>query len=227
MHYLFRKFGATLRALGGCAAALAATMALNTSVMADEANPYLMADRSWIGLSGTVESVQPDSFVLDYGDGTILVEMDDGDRDADAYNLLKGDTVTVSGRIDDDFFETTKIEAAYVYVHNINTTFFASSVDEESYELIDSSTVPPIPISVTVVRGTVTKVNQDEHEFLLDTGRRTLRIDVNALPVDPLDDQGYLRIEEGDRVKVIGQIDTDLFEGRELEADSIVKLYRS
>jgi len=114
-----------------------------------------------------------------------------------------------------------------VYVHNINTTFFASSVDEESYELLDSSTVPPIPISVTVVRGTVTKVNQDEHEFLLDTGRRTLRIDVNALPADPLDDEGYLRIEEGDRVKVIGQIDTDLFEGRKLEADSIVKLYRS
>ena len=197
----------------------------STTVQADEPNPYTRADDTWISISGTVEIVYPNSFVLDYGDGKIKVEMDDGDRDADAYKLLKGDKVTVAGRIDDDFFEMTKIEAGSVFVENLGTTFFASSVDEEAYEGLDPAAIPPVLMSRTVVRGTVTKVNGDE--FVLDTGPRYLRVDVSEMSFDPLDDEGYLKIEEGDTVKVIGEIDVDLFEGRELEADTVVKIYRS
>ena len=51
-----------------------------------------------------------DDFVLDYGSGTILVEMDDWDSYGDAYGLMDGDRVTVFGRIDDDFFEVAKVE---------------------------------------------------------------------------------------------------------------------
>ena len=91
-----------LRSLG-VAALIAA--GLTTSAQADETNPYTMADNTWITLGGEVESVNPDSFMLDYGDGYILVEMDDGDRDADAYKLLKGDKVTVSGQIDDEGYQ--------------------------------------------------------------------------------------------------------------------------
>lgn len=46
-----------------------------------------------------------------YGNGSITVEMDDGDRDADAYSLDEGDNVTVYGMIDDDLFESATIEA--------------------------------------------------------------------------------------------------------------------
>lgn len=98
-----------------------------------QSDPYLKANNTWISISGTVKTVSPDIFLLDYGDGIIKVEMDDGDRDADAYKLIEGDTVTVNGMIDDDFYEATKIEAASVYVEKLGTYFYASSVDEEDY----------------------------------------------------------------------------------------------
>ena len=44
------------------------------------------------------------------------------------------------------------------------------------------------------------------------------------MPYDPLDEDGYQQIEVGDRVSVTGRVDEDLFEGRELVADSVVTL---
>lgn len=84
-------------------------------------DPVTRPDDTWINISGTVESVDRDAFILDYGEGLITVEMDDGDRDADGYKLIKGDKVSVSGIIDDDLYETRTIEASSVYVENIGT----------------------------------------------------------------------------------------------------------
>ena len=55
--------------------------------------------------------VEDDQFTLDYGNDSIVVEMDDGDEDADASHLIVGDEVSVSGVVDDDFFEQATIEA--------------------------------------------------------------------------------------------------------------------
>lgn len=208
-----------------CVMVLSFALAAGASLQAAEPNPYARADDTLITISGTVDSVEPNSFMLDYGDGLVRVDMDDGDRDADAYKLLKGDKVTVSGIVDDDFFETTTIEAGSVYVENLDTTFFASAVDEEDYEFFDPSATPPIVVSQTVVRGTVSKVEGDE--FLVNTGLRLIRVDTESMTYNPLDDEGYLKISKGDRVKVIGRMDTGLFEGRELRADVVVKLYKS
>jgi uncharacterized protein YdeI (BOF family) len=185
------------------------------------ADPYERPDDTWISLSGTVEEVSADSFTLDYGKGIVTVEMDDGDRDADAYKLMQGDKVTVTGKVDDDLFETTTIEASSVYVENIGTYFYASALDEEDVDTFVTVTVPVV-ISSVVVQGTVTKVDDDE--FTVDTGAREVRVDVDQMAYNPLDDEGYQKIEVGDRVSVTGHMDDDLFEGRELMADSVVTL---
>jgi uncharacterized protein YdeI (BOF family) len=190
--------------------------------VADSHNPYRMADNTWITINGTVEAVTPDRFVLDYGDASVIVEFDDGDRDADAYQLLAGDKVTVSGRIDDDFLETTKIEAASVYVENLGTTFFASAMDEETSERLMGIINVPAAISSTVVQGTVTSV--DDSEFKIDAGASDIQVDVKDMAYDPLDDKGYQKIEVGDRVKVTGDVEGAFLEGYELVADSVVKL---
>lgn len=199
-----------------------ALLAWSPAASAEEPNPFLMPDDSWITISGTVETVSTDTFTLDYGDGAVIVEMDDGDRDADAYKLMVGDKVTVSGSIDDDFYETTTIEASSVYVENLGTTFFASALDEETTEGWAVAVTVPVAISETIVYGTVTDV--DEHEFTVDSGLRELRVDVEEMAYNPLDDEGYQKIRVGDRVKVTGNIDTDFFEGRELMADAVIKL---
>lgn len=189
------------------------------STVAWAANPYSKSDDTWISISGTVESVAPNSFILDYGKATITVEMDDWDRDADGYKLIKGDKVTVNGMIDDDALDTRTIEASSVYIEKLNTYFFASPSDEEDAFV---TVADPIIVAETVIQGTVTSVNDDE--FTVNTGPRELTVEVEKMSFNPLDDEGYLKIEKGDVVRVNGMIDDDLFEGRELVADSIIEL---
>lgn len=196
-----------------------ATLVLFVAVPAMAEDPYMEPDDSWISLSGTVTAVTPDAFSLDYGKGMITVEMDDGDRDADAYKLIEGDKVTVNGIIDDDLFETRTIEASSVYVEKLDTYFYASAADEEDTFVTYWS---PVVVSRTVVQGTVTEVNDEE--FVLNTGARTVTVEVEEMPYNPLDDEGYQKVDVGDRVSVTGTMDYDLFEGRELVADSLVIL---
>ena len=193
-----------------------------TNAMAGSPDPYVKADQSWITISGQVESVAPDTFVLDYDKGKIVVEMDDGDRDADAYKLMPGDKVIVSGRIDDDFFETTTIEAYSVYIKNIDTTFFASAMDEEGSDKYAVNILAPLSDYQFNLVGKVSEVKDDE--FMLDTGTRSVRVEVDEMAYNPLDDEGYQRIEKGDRVSVSGRFEYDIFEGREVEAETVMKL---
>ena len=216
-----------IRRLGQAGLAALATLALASGSIAtgEEKDPYRMMDESWITISGTMDQVKPHSFTLDYGEGLITVEMDDGDRDADAYKLVRGDEVTVSGKIDDDFYEYTTIEASTVYVKNLNTTFFSSAVDEEYMEGWAAKVTEPVAARHMTIYGTVTDV--DESEFTVDSGLRKLRVETEEMAYDPLDDQGYLKVRVGDRVKVSGQMDVALFDGRELVADSVIKLNNS
>lgn len=182
-------------------------------------DPYDQPDESWISIDGSVEEVMADAFTLNYGEGIITVEMDDGDRDADAYQLMRGDKVTVTGLVDDDFFQTTTIEAGSVYVEELGTYFYASSADEE-----DSFVTLAMPVSDSrfVLQGTVTAVSDDE--LMLDTGARQITVELDELGYDPLDDEGYQTIDVGDRVTVTGEMDYDFIEGRELVASSITTL---
>lgn len=200
-------------------------MLVTPAATASEVNPYAMANNTWVTISGSVKAVSKDSFMLDYGDGLITVEMDDGDRDADAYKLMTGDKVTVSGKIDDDFLELATIEASSVFVENLGTTFFASAIDEEASEALAGVITTPVVISDTIVTGTVTSVNSSE--FTVDTGLRKIKVDVGSMAYNPLDDEGFLKVDVGDRVKVRGDINHELFEGREMEADYIIKLQTS
>ena len=204
-------------------AALILGSTLPNDVRADSENPYSKPDNSWITISGTVKSVRADAFTLDYGDGLVTVEMDDGDRDADGYKLLAGDEVTVSGIVDDDLFESTSIEAATVFVADLGTTFYSSAFDDETFESMAYwDPVPDTGHSVTV-RGTVTAVTDES--FLLSSGDRRLLVDVDEMPYNPLDDEGYQRIRVGDKVKVSGDVDSELFTARLIVADSVIKLH--
>ncbi|MBL1459204.1 MAG: hypothetical protein COA34_015315 [Methylophaga sp.] len=184
-------------------------------------NPYAMEDDSWISINGEVTSVTADAFELDYGDGQITVEMDDGDRDADGYKLMMGDEVRVSGMIDDDFYDLTTIEASSVYVKNIDTYFYASAMDEEDmgYSIISPS------VTDTVVQGTITSVDVNGEQFTLDSGLQELTVEVDELTYNPLDDEGFQQLDVGDRVSVQGSIDHDFFEGRVFEANYVTTLY--
>lgn len=182
-------------------------------------SPYTEPDRTMITINGTVDKIYNDAFTLDYGDGFITVEMDDGDRDADAYVLRHGDEVTVTGRVDADFYESTSIEAGSVYVKNLDTFFYASSLDEEGDFM---PLYYPDDMSMETLVGVVTSVADDE--FTLATGNQKVTVEVDDLAYDPLDNSGYPQIDKFDVVSIRGHVDPAFFEEHTFEADGITTI---
>jgi uncharacterized protein YdeI (BOF family) len=169
----------------------------------------------WVSLTGKVKSVSDSSFILDYGKGEVAVEVDDFEwRDENA--VAAGDDVTVTGMVDQDFYEGRKVEASSVFVDQLDTYFYASSADEEggyySYPVSDyASDDEWVTVTGTVVR-------REDETLTVDTGGQKLSVDVSSVGSD-------LKVDPGARVSVYGEMDdADLFEGRELVATSVVRL---
>lgn len=184
--------------------------------------PRLQPDHSWVSISGEIENPGLDTFVLDYGDGSIVVEMDDWDRDADAAPLLDGDNVTVYGRVDQNLFTDTTIEASSVYVESLGTYFYASAADEEEFVNIDLTPTVPVVVGALSLTGTVSSV--DGRKFTLDTGARSMTVDTNPMDYNPLDKVDFQHVQKGDLVTVNGTLDAEALDERELGAESIVIL---
>ncbi len=208
------------RIVGGGLAALLAGAVIVSGAEAAAEDPATARDDTWISVSGTVVSTTPHSFRLDHGDGIITVEMDDFDLDADGRALMANDEVVVYGRVDHDLFEKKTIEASSVYVDNLNTHFYASAADEEDFDVW--TVAVPVHVGRMEVTGTVTSTIG--REFTIDTGASRVQVDTMDLYFNPMDEDGYLQIEVGDRVKVGGDIDTSFFDETELSADWIIEL---
>jgi uncharacterized protein YdeI (BOF family) len=211
---------------GSAAVALAAPATAQTSaeaaVTTDAEASAEATDGEWLSLSGSVVSVAPDSFMLDYGSKTIAVEMDDYDW-FDENAVVVGDEVVVTGRMDSDFWENRKIEASSVYVDSRGTMYFASAADEEGFVYPVLAFDPLTNGESVSLTGEVTGVVGDE--IALDAGLMEYRVDVGELDYDPLDSDGVQRISEGDRIYVFGSMDSsDLFDAREIDAHSITEI---
>jgi len=181
--------------------------------------PHELEEDTWISLGGVVTEVGRDRFEIDYGDGTIIVEMDDGDRDADGYQLKVGDRVSVVGQIDDAFAETTTIEAAGVYVEKIHTFFRVKPHDAEREAV---ARFEPVIVPESLLQGIVTSVGPQQ--FTVARKGRRITVDVSQLDHDPLDDEGYQRVEIGDRVSVSGDMSFDILDGYMFVATSVVEI---
>ena len=188
-------------------------------------NPYAKPNGSWISLSGEVTGTKVDAFTLDYGPGIIEVEMDDWDWFDESRNVLKGDKVTVYGRVDDDLYETAKIEADSVFVEGLGTYFFANAVDEENMIYHPVTLNPVVYVGDVVLTGTVDKV--EGRKFTVDTGSRQIKIDTTTMKYNPVDDEGFQKIKKGDFVSVAGDLKIDTFDKREILAETVVTLSKS
>lgn len=187
-----------------------------------ETKPETKPDDSWISLTGTVASAKSDQFMLDYGEGEITVEMDDWDSYGDAWPLDEGDEVTVYGEVDDGLYQDDRIEASSVYVDGLDTFFYASAADEE--ELGDWMLDTTVEFGDLTYIGTVESVSPMTDSFTIDTGGQELTVFTTQLSYDPLDDEGFQKVEPGERVSVNGTVSADFFGKSELFADSIVTL---
>jgi len=187
-------------------------------------NPYLQPDETWISISGKAVSADVDSFLLDYGKGIVTVEMDDWDWYQEGHKIIEDHKVTVYGKIDDDMFETTTIEASSVYDENLGTYFYASAADVEYDDDYDYwVSFVPVTIPRTVVRGTVTSING--RKFTINTGSRKITVDTSTMLYNPMDGAGFQRVDKGDYVSVSGNMEDNFWQERKLMADAVVTLY--
>ncbi|WP_114416977.1 DUF5666 domain-containing protein [Marinospirillum perlucidum] len=185
-------------------------------------NPKVMPDDSWISIKGTAVETAPSSFLLDYGQGQITVEMDDWSWiDQEAQALMEGDEVTVYGEVDDNFSVEDTIEASSVYVESLGRYFYANSADEEEVLPAVHLTrfVPNVAINLS---GNVTEVSPGVNEFTIDNGIQRITVDTSDMAYDPLDDKGFQQIEVGDRVSVAGWMDEDILDSMQVVAESVV-----
>jgi uncharacterized protein YdeI (BOF family) len=170
-------------------------------------------DGTWISINGTVESVSPAAFTFDYGDGLMTIKTDEWDTTPEGFQVAEGDMVSVFGAIDDNFYKESTIDASGVFVESRGTYYFSSTAGEKDTFI---SIATPLAESTTIFQGTVTSVGFDE--FTLDTDETMLTVEIDEMPYNPLDDEGFQKIEAGDRVSVVGEFRPDIFEGREFDA---------
>lgn len=205
------------------ATCFALAMAAWPAAAQQQDKPPLAVDGEWISLTGTVKSVGEEEFTLNYGQGQITVEMDDYDW-YDETAVLRGDKVTVTGRMDKGFHEERSIEASSVYVPKLHRYFYANPADEEDGYYSDPVNAYSYNRDAKddewiAVTGTVTAI--DGVEMMISTGLKMYRVDTGSVPNTPVGKT----VDIGDRVTVSGQMDAaDLFDEREIEAASVVIL---
>ena len=115
-------------------AVLLLVSALGVPLQAQQASPYRAKNGDEIKLAGKVSKAAAKTFLLDYGKGTITVEMDDYDSFEEGFNIVDGDQVIVTGRVDADPGQKRTIEARRVLIPAIDLELFASATDEEDTE---------------------------------------------------------------------------------------------
>lgn len=198
---------------------IALVVLLSAPVMAKD--PYIAENNSWITLNGTVVGTSPTTFQLDYGTGLVTVEMDGWGWYSAAPYIIEGYKVTVNGRVDDDLYEKTSIEADSVYVKSLNTYFYANSLDEEDRVSLSTTLNPDTGFQL---QGTITETSG--REFTIDTGKDKIQINTSNLSYNPLDDKGFQKLKVGDVVLVSGKLDVVFFEKTGIMAETVTTLFK-
>ncbi len=175
-------------------------------------DPYAEDDGSWIGISGSVESTGAGDFVLNYGDGTITVEL--ADDTTKAHKFIENERVMVFGIVDEKLFRSTTIQARAVFVESLSTYVHVADGAGERLK-----SITPTIVSGTVVQGRVTGITAKN--LTLDQGDRMITVDLTRMEHNPLEATGRDRIAQGDLVTALGDIDQTFWKGHVLRASSI------
>jgi RNase P/RNase MRP subunit p29 len=208
-------------------AAVSATMlmAFSSGAAANVDNYGEQLIESQVSLKGTVIAQNEESILLDYGQGTITVELDDWDDLEEGELAMPGDQVTVYGTVDDSFYRDRSIEAQSIYVEGINAVLTGPSPYDEEGQTVQhyrqTHFIGPSQYDIEIA-GQVTSV--DGRTFTIDSGERQMKVDTSMMEYNPMDERGFQQVTEGDWVRASGDLAMNTFEDREIMAESVVTL---
>jgi uncharacterized protein YdeI (BOF family) len=163
-------------------------------------------------ISGTVESVREDEFVLRDDTGEILVDAIRGPSEGRTLDLRIGERVTVVGDLDDEDFDATSVIRAdgSVVIGQPNQPETPSpSPDNSGGDGITSiAEIVPGDDIIQTISGTVVSV--DEDEFILRDNTGQVLVDGVRGP------GGQLDIAIGERLTVVGDLDDEDFDAQRI-----------
>ena len=187
------------------------------------ASRTLVSGDTWITLTGEVSSVDSKFFTLDYGDGSIFVELKDTDLDSKAYANMKGEDVMVTARLDDGMFSSERLVAQSVIVDGMDTVYLADSVNQASADLyLSTASNIEFDDEEMVLVGTVKSIGKEVIQIAV--GDTNLTVELDELESAPVDSEGYLTLIEGERVRVTGELEDNFFNRFIVEADTLTKM---
>lgn len=175
-------------------------------------DPATLEQGAWIGINGTVGMVGPNSFFLDHGDSTVIVGLTG--EILREYDFIRGQKVTVYGKIDQDLFQKNVIKARAVVIEGSEGAEHTVIGEEDKVKVITASYVP-----TSVIHGMVTAVT--EKRIVIDQGENKISIDTSELSFDPKDEQGRVQVKQGDLVTVQGVVERGLWDTRTMKATSL------
>lgn len=117
----------SLMAIQGFADTSMSSTTKTTTMTQQSTLPQYIEDGEWVSLSGKVQQPMADHFTLNYGRGTIRVDLDMFDTSVLPDNQLKaGQNVTVTGHMDNNLFSKREIDASALYVYNTRKHYFSA-----------------------------------------------------------------------------------------------------
>lgn len=190
---------------------IAATLACATVI----AMAYGQADRIVVTQEGTVGDVEEDSFLLENGDRTTLVEMGEIDWFLEKPESIEEKRVTVKGVVDSDFFEDRVIEASQVEIRESGETVTTDAVNPVENPLANIPQ-PKLSVSTVEIRGTI--VDVADESIKVESNDQVFTVVLSGLPEDPFDRLGTFRVAEGLPVAVTGPFQPGFFEEGKITA---------
>jgi len=135
-----------------------------------------LKDNAPVVLSGTVGDVRSDEFDLIYETDKITVELDRFGWTGNETNyLIPGESITVSGFIDDDLFEGREIEAYNVRL-NDSFVYYYTADDYPTYFYIYDENYTLENETLISTKGKVSNINGNK--FTVTNNAGSIRVDV-------------------------------------------------
>ena len=205
-------------------------LALASAVFAtpQDAAPEGDATREVFTLSGQIVDSVGGNLVLRHEGGVVEVNVSGWpERVPGGPRVIGvGDTVTVTGWLDESFIRSGSLDILGVYVEDRRAFFTVGEGGSGDGEGMRPLVVPTDTLGregSASMTGTIIEMQEDA--FVLRAGPADILVDTSSLFYDPYDDVGIQVLEVGDRVHVTGALGTGFPEQPVINADGVTDIH--
>ncbi len=191
------------------------------------ADSYVEGKYGYVTLSGTVSKIlDNDRFMLDYGNGVTQIDCDDALHDLlkrSPRKIKTGDKVTVSGKIDNNWFTKREIlVSTIIHITDDYTLLYKrpeAAAGEKVPAVIIGVAKPSLFLDGQVALTGIVSGVANEESFTLRYENGTIQVNASGIKIPDNN-----RIARGNVVTVYGKIDNSFFKDRTITAETIEKI---